>query len=323
MKPIVFTRAPGWRRAPRAPSRSSRRPRAGVLRIGGEILRDAIEARRARRPGARSLGSSRSAAAHAMPSTLVFSALLMPRNAARGRPAHRGPTWASASSRYRRGSMSVPAYPASCTPSPGTRSREDVAYGVDRREAGHAPRVDARDGLVAHVLHVDDGNVELGRERAHDLLLAWVDRVPRRREPRAAQDRRARRRVDLAVDVEAGRSRSALRCRAARRRPRASRASAMSAAIVRASSLSIGPSAANTARSTRTASEPRRFTRCTSLSLGLDEKSDRMPRAPTSSVTFSASTSAIGIHDGGQMGAIARVISTTHASKRSSMRGVR
>jgi hypothetical protein len=44
---------------------------------------------------------------------------------------------------------------------------------------------------------------------------------------------------------------------------------------------------------------------------GMDEKKDRSPRAPASSVTLSRMTSAIGMSGGGKMGTIARVSSTT------------
>jgi len=85
---------------------------------------------------------------------------------------------------------------------PGVRIAQQEAHGVDRREAGDPPRVDPMERFGAQALELLDAQRDLVREGADDRLLARIDRVPRRRVPRAAHHRAADGRLEIAVHLE-------------------------------------------------------------------------------------------------------------------------
>ena len=89
---------------------------------------------------------------------------------------------------------------------------------------------------------------------------------------------------------------------------------ATAAARSSADSPENAPGSAITAARTRTASEPMVRMRRISFSLGLLVKSDRTPRAPCSSERPCSTASAIGIHRGGAIGAMAAQSDVTHGS---------
>ena len=207
--------------------------------------------------------------------------------APRARPARRA---RGASSRHRRGSMSVPASAASCTPKPGARSLSTYRTPSTAASARLRRRASTRARAPPRRSSRRSGCPASATETWMTCSSRGSIASRGRREPRAAHDGARDAVVDLAVDVE--------RSAAETRRLGVERVGVGlgqtqrgdDAATARYSSASSEPSAARTARSTRTASQPYRFTRATSLSLGLLEKRLRIPRAPSSSVTFSRMT---------------------------------
>ena len=185
-------------------ARLAGRPRRGPPRIAPTARRSAAP------PEARVLSTS--AAAHATPSTARRSSPSSCRVAPRERDRRPCPTGASASSRQRRGSITVPAERGELhAEARASRSERTYRTPSTPRAPPCAPPSTRSWRLAGARSTSSSAEPELPRDDADDLLLARVDAVGRGREPRAAHDGARDGAVDLAVDVERLRRRWAAR----------------------------------------------------------------------------------------------------------------